>query len=683
MPARSPVRIAVVSFFILLLELALIRLIPSEVKAISYFINLLVFSAFFGLGVGCILWRHKLPGFLFPAGLFLIALFVFLSKGVTIYETGGQVHYWLQEADRSSQPFFQMPLIWAAIVAFLVSAIPFVGLGWILSREMQGHARLKAYAFDLAGSFLGTVAFALIACASIPPWLLIFVTAVVVGLVFHREVNLRVFHVCAGLIFLLLAIEPRYSTLWSPYYFIRYHVDARGVTVLVNNSFHQEAINFQNDSASYKQVAGYMRQKFSLPYDVYRQCHQGRGPQKVLILGAGSGNDVNIALLNGVSSITAVEIDPQIARIGREFNPLHPYQDPRVKLIIDDGRHFLWNSSEQYDMVIFGTLDSQTLLSGQTNLRLDNYIYTTECFQDTRRRLRPDGMVASYYSVYKDWFYQRIYATMASAFPGSLRLFRFQDNYLFNAVIVAAREGVPGFFSAPAVDRQLLTTLPSSDDWPFIYLQFPTLSPLYLQVFGLIGVMIAIVFFLLIRREETKTLHLDFFFLGVGFSLMESAAIVRLALAFGTTWVVNAVVFATVLLTVFLANLLVELRLKIHPALAWMLLIAALAINFYFPVRLLLELSFPLRVLGAFALIGTPVFFAGVSFSNLFKAEPSVGPPFGMNMIGAMVGGSIEYLSMLLGMQNIWFILTVIYLVAWLCHRLKVRRIGMVAAVVA
>jgi spermidine synthase len=80
---------------------------------------------------------------------------------------------------------------------------------------------------------------------------------------------------------------------------------------------------------------------------------------------------------------------------------MRPYQDSRVRLVIDDGRHFLRSTPEQYDLVIFGTLDSQTLLSGQANLRLDNYIYTTECFEDARNALVPGGMLATYYSVFK------------------------------------------------------------------------------------------------------------------------------------------------------------------------------------------------------------------------------------------------------------------------------------------
>jgi len=679
---RSPVRVAVISFFILVLELALIRLIPSEIKAISYFTNLLLFSSFFGLGLGCILWKRELPGFLFPAGLFLIFAFLMVSRGITVYDTGEVVHYWLQRADANYKPFWQMPLVLAALTAFLVSAIPFITMGWTLSREMQGHPRLTAYAYDLLGSFLGVVFFAFVSYLECPPWILITVTAVTWALVFHGDWRVRVLFYAGGAAYLCFMVEP-HSWRWSPYYFIQYQVDltpdsiglsqpptVNRVTIWVNSSFHQEAINFKTTSPDFIDTARLMAQKFSFPYQIYRKNHNGQLPRKLLILGAGSGNDAYIALLNGVPDITAVEIDPEIANIGREFNPLRPYQSPNVKLVIDDGRHFLWNAKTQYDMVIFGTLDSQTLLSGQTDLRLDNYIYTTQCFEDVKKILKPGGMLATYYSTTKPWFYTRIYSTVASAFPQSLRMYMTKDSYLFNTIIMAAKDD-PGFVSDPEIDSTYNTAMPSSDDWPYIYLQFPTISKLYLEVFALIGALIALIFLLLRRLEKSTQLHLDFFFLGVGFSLMESAAVVRLALAFGTTWVVSAVVFASVLLTVFLANCLLVLKPNIPIRFAWISLLACLGINFFFPVQTLLALSFPLRLLGAALLIGAPVFFAGIIFSKLFSREPEVGFPFGMNMIGAMTGGSIEYLSMLIGMKNIWLVLLGIYFLAHWCHRCK------------
>ncbi len=668
---RHPVRIAAVSFLILVLELALIRLIPSEVRSISYFTNLLLFSAFFGLGLGCILAKRTLPPYGMAVGLALVLAFVTISRGITVYDTQGEVHYWLQAAVQRYKPLFRMPLAAAAVTAFTVSSIPFVAMGWTLMREMAPHPRLSAYAYDLVGSFSGTIVFALLAWLGCPPWVLVLLTGCAWAAWFCEGAAVRLAHVVVAAAFLGLAVAP-FSWRWSPYYFVQYNVDESRVTVWVNTSFHQEAVNFDTQQSAFKTTAQNAAQKFGLPYREYERLHAGSHPGSVLILGAGTGNDVAVARLNGVQRITAVEIDPRIAAIGRDFNPMRPYQDPRVRLVIDDGRHFLKTTTERYDMVVYGTLDSQTLLSGQSNLRLDNYVYTTECFGDARKVLETGGMLAAYYSAFKPWFVGRIYATMASAFPGALRLHIFKDNYLFNAVIVAAKE-LPGFASDPEADRQLGVSPPSTDDWPYIYLQRPVISTLYLQVLGLIGVLIALAFALTRRLTPSASLHLDFFFLGAGFSLMESAAIVRLALAFGTTWIVSAVVFASVLLTVFLANALLERRPRLPAGIAWWALLAGVAANYFFPVHSLLTLSFPLRVLAAAALIGTPVFFAGVAFSALFKREPDVGPPFGMNMIGAMSGGSVEYFSMLLGMRSIWLILWGVYFFAFLSHRLKHR----------
>src|SRR6185295_15321682 len=178
---------------------------------------------------------------------------------------------------------------------------------------------------------------------------------------------------------------------------------------------HQEAIDFDTPLDASKPMAHAMLAKFSWPYEVYRKGH-GRPPRRVLILGAGTGNDAAVAVRNGASEVTAVEIDPLIADLGRRLNPARPYADPRVRLVVDDGRHFLWNARDRYDMVVFGTLDSHTLLSGQVNLRLDNYIYTAESFRAARAVLEPDGLAAAYFSAWKPWLAERVYSTAGHAF---------------------------------------------------------------------------------------------------------------------------------------------------------------------------------------------------------------------------------------------------------------------------
>ena len=155
---------------------------------------------------------------------------------------------------------------------------------------------------------------------------------------------------------------------------------------------------------------------------------------------------------------------------------------------------------------------------------------------------------------------------------------------------------------------------------------------------------------------------------------MESSAIVRLALIFGSTWVVNAVVFSSVLLTIFLANFMVFKKRAPSIRVAWVGLSLFILLNYFLPIPVLFEVGITLRVILCGLLIGIPVFFAGVCFSSLFEKEPVTGYPLGINLIGAMAGGMIEYTSMLGGMRIVWLIILIIYLSAWLSTNLIGKR---------
>jgi spermidine synthase len=63
--------------------------------------------------------------------------------------------------------------------------------------------------------------------------------------------------------------------------------------------------------------------------------HQG---QKESFLGAGSSNEAVMALLQKVPEISAVEIDPAIADLGRELHPQRPYRHPHVNVFVEDAR---------------------------------------------------------------------------------------------------------------------------------------------------------------------------------------------------------------------------------------------------------------------------------------------------------------------------------------------------------
>src|SRR6185295_15552155 len=109
----------------------------------------------------------------------------------------------------------------------------------------------------------------------------------------------------------------------------------------------------------------------------------------------------------------------------------------------------------------------------------------------------------------------------------------------------------------------------ATDDWPFLYLREPMIPTLSLRAAAIMAVLALSLLYWFERRGKTaaelKTRSpFDFrmFFLGAGFMLVETKAVVRMALLFGSTWMVNSVVFFAVLVVILFANLLV---LKMQP----------------------------------------------------------------------------------------------------------------------
>ena len=138
--------------------------------------------------------------------------------------------------------------------------------------------------------------------------------------------------------------------------------------------------------------------------------------QDALIIGAGSGNDIDHALRYGVGRIDAVEIDPVIQRIGIVSNPDRPYDDPRVVRHLDDGRHFLRTTDRKYDLVVYALVDSLILHSGYANIRLESYLFTEQALADIRQILKPGGIFVTYNFFRQGWIVERVAAMAESVF---------------------------------------------------------------------------------------------------------------------------------------------------------------------------------------------------------------------------------------------------------------------------
>jgi hypothetical protein len=205
------------------------------------------------------------------------------------------------------------------------------------------------------------------------------------------------------------------------------------------------------------------------------------------VLGAGTGNDVATLLQMGAESVDAVEIDPEILRMGRERHPNHPYSSPRVRVFNTDARSVLNGTPERYDLIVFGTLDSMTRLSALSNVRLDNFMYTRECLEAARRRLGPKGGIVLYFMVGANYIDARLLGLLTNTFEQVP--FASMDHYrLFNRALMAGPafdhlQGEARRENVPRLREALLSQVEvPSDDWPYLYLSGRGISRFYVSM---------------------------------------------------------------------------------------------------------------------------------------------------------------------------------------------------------
>src|SRR5882724_11555356 len=386
------------SFLVLFLETALIRWMPAYVRLLAYFSNFILLASFLGIGVGCLLAKRRrnlfvwvpLIQFAVIVAVDQLRLEVALPSTSTIYFSSGTT-----SSVVPVESTLLLPLLFASVAAL------FVVVAHRMGRELSGRPPLRAYVINLLGSLAGVAAFALVSWLELPPSLW-FGVAAATALPFVLQDRRWIAAANVLLLAAALLVVQRMETgsLWSPYYRITMFQDKADTVVEVNHIFHQSMAPVQQKEYFYQ-----------WPYAVF-----GDTFDEVLILGAGTGTDVAAALRHGARHVTAVDIDPVILRLGAERHPDMPYSDPRVTVVCDDARHFLTITTKKYDLVGFALIDSLTVQSSFSGVRLESYMFTKESFEAVRDHLSPRGVMALYNYFREKWLVDRLANTVAEVF---------------------------------------------------------------------------------------------------------------------------------------------------------------------------------------------------------------------------------------------------------------------------
>ncbi len=361
-------RIFFVAFTMLFFELLCIRWIPSYVRFLSYFNNFILLASFLGIGLGMLGARRRRFWFPpFPVLVLGLVIIVAVNKFDLRISSTQVLYYGAGEVQSvQAENFLVLPLIFGLVM------ICFIPLARSFGKLFTQVKPLTAYTFDIMGSLAGIAPFSIMAFFALPPLAWFAILTLLVLLLSSKEWVLGAAAFCGASLVIVWQLQQ--GAYWSPYYKILLHPAApRGYIVDVNNAGgHQMMIPWQYKEPFYRRL-----------YEIF----PAHSFHKALILGAGTGSDVSTALAYGVDSVTAVEIDPTIQQLGAKFHPDQPYSDPRVKVVINDGRSFLQNTTEHFDLIIFALPDSLTLTSSNTSLRLESFLLTQESIQAARSRL--------------------------------------------------------------------------------------------------------------------------------------------------------------------------------------------------------------------------------------------------------------------------------------------------------
>ncbi len=738
---RAGLELFLISVLLLFLELACIRWFAAHVLFLTFFTNTILLACFLGMSVGCVA-AGRAQNFLTRTPALLVVAMVAahvleflrfpLQKVLQVGNPASPEHVFFGTENVSQDvAHFFIPIEAIEGFFFLILALALMGPGQELGRALNRVPnRVRAYTLNILGSVAGIVLFAFCAWWELAPlwWFL----GVVIGtgyFLFRPHLACRPVTRGAGLVCLggVLGLASLTSGgymeraanlrehLWSPYYRIDY--DRLYQIITVNLLSHQQMVSRNNNASP--------AYAYALPYLLNRDVG-GRSFENVLIIGAGSGNDVSRALEWGARHVDAVEIDPVILRLGRVFHPDHPYWDKRVSVHLDDGRNFVRSTDARYGLIVYALVDSLVLHSSYSNIRLESYLFTRQAFADVRRHLSPGGVFVIYNYFRQGWIVARLYKGLTEIFgtepmvltlpprpivepqmsggftmflAGDIdrlrRAFQRQPEYWLRDGEAPSLDSPNGFEQDPKPEEQLrwrqffpaqvrqtnnLRT--PSDDWPFLYLHRPMIPGLSVRGMIIMGSLSFLLLLIFLPKPQGGdgylTLDGRMFFLGAGFMLVETKAVVQMALLFGSTWMVNTVVFLAVLIMILAANLFV---LRVQPeglARYYVGLLAALALNSLVPLDFFLGMNRSVQLAGSSLLVFSPILFAGVIFAVSFGRSSQPHRDLGANIAGAILGGLAEYSSMLLGFQYVMLLALVFYGLSGVFGR-SVSRVGQAA----
>jgi spermidine synthase len=659
----------------LVLELAVIRWHGSVLEFLAFYKNFSLLACFAGLGLGYALAnRSRIPLLLVIPMLGWQFVFMIMIRQRPGFFSVIPFREQLSMGVATGLVGVRVPVLYVLLaVLFLLTALTFLPVGQLCGRLMERRPKLRAYGLNLLGSVVGVLLMLAISFLWAPP--LVWFALCFLAILLFTERRLPV--LVTGIVFTTVCVvalawwpvDRMLNRVYSPYQLLE--IGANAATgwpeIRAAGHYYQRIYDFSGQPLPAHLVSA--RNYYDFPYRATSHLDD------VAVVGSGTGNDIAAALRAGAKRVDGVEIDPAIMLIGKTVHPEKPYSDPRTNAINDDARTFFRRTQRRYDLIVYGLLDSHTLLTQGSSVRLDSFVYTVEGLAEARSRLKPGGTISLSYSVLSPELGRKIYLMLQQVFDGRPP----------TVVRAGYDEGII-FLESNDPDWQLSPTLlketgfadktrvfadstlkadVSTDDWPFFYMPrriYPTSYLIMIFLVLVLSVVLAGNFF----SEAPKFSDMSFFWLGVGFMLIETKNITEMGLTFGNTWQVIGIVITAILVMAFLGNYFVD-RMNIRRPLPWFVFLWGTLAAGWLISQSGGFASTPVGRAQTALVLASPFFFSGIVFSTLLSSTSgTVSSAMAMNLLGAICGGLLEYNSMYFGFRSLYIVAIASYFLAFL-----------------
>lgn len=691
--------ILLISILGLFLETLFIRWIGTEIRIFAYLQNTVLVASFLGMGLG--MFTSAKPIDIKKSLIAMAFLLLLMAIPITRSALGSisdllsvlrDFVIWFNQTARDMRSQIIYLLLGLTLTYFILTIIVdiFVPIGRILGRLMNINPNpIWAYSINIFGSIIGTWSFVLLSFLYQPPFVWFLLTGLLLAafiLWSNRDKKLN--FALLGIIIVFSWFASRtpnaLDVIWSPYQklvVLKSQESAFGKYLInVNNVGYQAIIDLSNEHVAANpgifppELSGYSQ------YDLPLLFHPD--PKSFLVVGAGSGNDVAGALRHNVNSIVAVEIDPAIITIGKEFHPEMPYSSPKVVLVNDDARSFFATTDKKFDVISFGLLDSHTT-TAMTNARLDHYVYTKESIVQAKSKLQKGGIIVLTFDAQRPFIIDRINSVLEEVFGQPPLVFGIPHNaYGWGGVMFVAgdltnvhnqldqNKGFADYVKQRQDEYQIQLnnkTKIATDDWPYLYLEAAKIPGLY---YFLIGLMI-IVFVRSYRKWQASNnisfsspIFWHFFFLGSAFLLLEVQNISKASVVLGNTWEVNAIIISSILGMALLANWVAYKFPKLPLSLVYSLLIGTALALYFVDLARFGFLPYFTKAVVVGTLTSLPMLFSGIIFIRSFAVAEEKSNALGANLVGALVGALLQSITFITGIKALLLVVAGFYILA-------------------